>query len=37
MVEERETIPYEAAFLRRPVVTEAVRRQAAALAAQRQA
>jgi hypothetical protein len=35
MVGENETIPYEAAFLRQPVVTEAVRRRVAELAAER--
>jgi hypothetical protein len=35
MVEEHETIPYEAAFLRSPVVTDAVRRHGARLAEQR--
>lgn len=35
MVEESETIPYETAFLRRPVVTDRVRRRVADLAAQR--
>jgi hypothetical protein len=35
MVEEGATIPYEAAYLRRPVVTDHVRRRAAALLAQR--
>lgn len=33
MVEERETIPYEAAYLRPPVVTDGIRRQAEKLAA----
>ena len=37
MVEERETIPYEAAFLRRPVITDAVRRHGALLADYRRA
>jgi len=37
MVEDRETIPYEAAFLRRPAVTETVRRHAARLAENRRA
>lgn len=35
MVEMGETIPYESAYLRRPVLTEAVRRHAAHLAADR--
>lgn len=35
MVEENETIPYETAFLREPVVTERVRRRVAQLAAGR--
>jgi hypothetical protein len=35
MVDENETIPYETAFLRRPVVTEQVRRRVAELAAER--
>ena len=35
MVEENETIPYETAFLRRPVVTDRVRRRVAELAAER--
>jgi hypothetical protein len=35
MVEENETIPYETAFLRRPVVTEKVRLRVAELAAER--
>ena len=35
MVEENESIPYETAFLRRPVVTERVRRRVAELAADR--
>lgn len=37
MVEEHDTIPYEAAFLRVPVVTEAIRRHAALLAENRRA
>lgn len=35
MVNENETIPYETAFLRRPMVTETVRRRVAELAAER--
>lgn len=35
MVEENETIPYETAFLRRPVVTDRIRRRVAELAAER--
>jgi hypothetical protein len=35
MVDENETIPYETAFLRRPVVTEKVRLRVAELAAER--
>lgn len=35
MVEDNETIPYETAFLRSPVVTEAVRRRVRELAAER--
>lgn len=35
MVDDNETIPYETAFLRRPVVTEAVRRRIRELAAER--
>ena len=35
MVEENESIPYETAFLRRPVLTERVRRRVAELAADR--
>jgi hypothetical protein len=35
MAEENESIPYETAFLRRPVVTETVRRRVAELAADR--
>ncbi len=35
MVEENESIPYETAFLRRPVVTERVRRRVRDIAAER--
>lgn len=35
MVEENESIPYETAFLRRPVVTERIRRRVAELAVER--
>lgn len=35
MVADNETIPYESAYLRRPVLTEAVKRHAAKLAANR--
>ena len=37
MVDEKESIPYEAAFLRHPVVTESVRQHAARLVQARQA